>query len=103
MTVYGETYPGIGYDHFRKFAATWGILDDRLTEPSLRKMYFMFTDSYNMPKEAPNKDHLTRTKYLDLLVRIAKIKFASEPTVYQAVERLLKEHVVPNLVETMEC
>ena len=105
MTVYGETYPAIGYDHFRKYAIVWGIFDERVTEPSLRKMYSGYTKSHMMPKVTPEewRDHLTRSKYLDFLVRVAKVKFAAEPTVYQATERLLKEHVMPNLVETMEC
>ena len=68
-------------------------------------MYQSYTESCDLPKDAPKewKDQLTRTKYLDLLVRIAKVKFVNEPTVYQATERMIKECVIPNLVETMEC
>ena len=55
--------------------------------------------------EAEFKDFLNRTKFIDLLIRIAKLKFVDSnqvQAVYQSLELLIQQHIVPNLIEKME-
>lgn len=92
------TYPVIGMVDYGKQCNCWGIIDKDLTMQDVDRS-FIATNFEEVDLDNNDDKSLCRYEYLEILVRLAKIKYfdrGAEPTVAKALERLLKQHILPN-------
>ena len=68
-----ENYPGINQVDFLEACNKWKILDGRVHTKSIIKLFDLTNKELKL--DAESRDFLNRSKYLDLIIRIAKLKY----------------------------
>ena len=93
-----DTYPVIGMIDYSKHCDNWGIIDKDLTMQDVDRS-FIATNFEEVDLDNNDDKSLCRYEYLEILVRLAKIKFFDkgvEPTVAKATDRLIREYILKN-------
>ena len=99
-----KSYPVIDWLDFVEACDKWGIIDKYLTSQDIDRI-FIATNFEEEDLEENDDSSLCRFEFMEIMARMAKIKYVEkkfEENVSDALERLLRNYILPNTIEHME-
>ena len=96
-------YPVIGWLDYVNSCRTWEIIDQYLSATDIDRT-FIAVNFEEVDLDANDDKSLCRYEFLEITVRLAKIKYYDKKrckTIAEATERMITEFLLPNSCEIM--
>lgn len=98
-----KSYPCIGWLKFTEYCRQWKVVDQNLTLTDIDQA-FIATNYEEVDSPENDDKQLVRFEFLEILARLAKIKYFDKkvyPTVHESLKALLNDHIYANDLELM--
>ena len=99
-----KSYPVIDWLDFVDACNHWDIIDKNLTATDIDRI-FIATNFEEEDLEENDDNSLCRFEFLEIIARMAKTKYYEKglcPTVWESLDKLITEYIIPNTCEHME-
>ena len=99
-----RSYPVIDWLDFVGECQKWKIIDMDLTQNDIDRV-FIATNFEEYEQDANDDNSLCRFEFLEIIVRLGKIKFYEKgkcKTIAESTRKFIQEYLVPNSFDRME-
>lgn len=103
MNANPKTYPTIGWLKFSEYCQQWKLLDNTLTSQDV-DLAFVAVNYEEVDLEQNDDKNLVRYEFLEIFVRLAKVKFFDKkvyPTLGKSLKVLIEDYILKNNIEQM--